>query len=49
MELIEDEQLELMELAVASKGLTSIINLDLDTLQNLDMFRGKQYNLILSS
>lgn len=40
MELIEDEQLELMELAVASKGLSSIINLDLDTLQNLDMFRG---------
>ncbi|KAF7803410.1 homeobox-DDT domain protein RLT1 [Senna tora] len=39
MELIEDEQLELMELAVASKGLSSIINLDLDTLQNLDMFR----------
>ncbi|KAK4271625.1 hypothetical protein QN277_020289 [Acacia crassicarpa] len=39
MELIEDEQLELMELAVASKGLPSIINLDLDTLQNLDMFR----------
>ncbi|XP_054800756.1 homeobox-DDT domain protein RLT1 isoform X3 [Prosopis cineraria] len=39
MELIEDEQLELMELAVASKGLPSIINLDLDTLQNLDTFR----------
>ncbi|KAE9591707.1 hypothetical protein Lal_00039042 [Lupinus albus] len=39
MELIEDEQLELMELAAASKGLSSIINLDLDTLQNLEQFR----------
>ncbi|XP_019440230.1 PREDICTED: homeobox-DDT domain protein RLT1-like isoform X2 [Lupinus angustifolius] len=39
MELIEDEQLELMELAAASKGLSSIINLDLDTLQNLESFR----------
>ncbi|KAI4296809.1 hypothetical protein L6164_036732 [Bauhinia variegata] len=40
MELIEDEQLELMELAAASKGLSSIIHLDLDTLQNLESFRG---------
>ncbi|CAL8146684.1 unnamed protein product [Prunus armeniaca] len=39
MELIEDEQLELMELAAASKGLSSIICIDLDTLQNLDAFR----------
>ncbi|XP_009352854.2 homeobox-DDT domain protein RLT1 [Pyrus x bretschneideri] len=39
MELIEDEQLELMELAAASKGLSSIISIDLDTLQNLDAFR----------
>ncbi|KAE9599267.1 putative transcription factor & chromatin remodeling DDT family [Lupinus albus] len=39
MELIEDEQLELMELAAASKGLSSIINLDLDTLQDLGSFR----------
>lgn len=35
MELIEDEQLELMELAAASKGLSSIIHIDLDTLQKL--------------
>lgn len=41
MELIEDEQLELMELAAASKGLSSIICIDLDTLQNLDAFRGR--------
>ncbi|KAM1689192.1 hypothetical protein PS1_037005 [Malus domestica] len=39
MELIEDEQLELMELAATSKGLSSIICIDLDTLQNLDAFR----------
>jgi len=42
MELIEDEQLELMELAAASKGLSSIIHIDLDTLQNLESFRGEQ-------
>ena len=41
MELIEDEQLELMELAVASKGLSSMINLDHDTLQNIESFRGR--------
>jgi hypothetical protein len=40
MELIEDEQLELMELAAASKGLSSMINLDHDSLQNLESFRG---------
>ncbi|XP_048323256.2 homeobox-DDT domain protein RLT1 isoform X1 [Ziziphus jujuba] len=39
MELIEDEQLELMEIAAASKGLSSIISLDHDTLQNLESFR----------
>jgi hypothetical protein len=43
MELIEDEQLELMELAAASKGLPSIIQIDLDTLQNLESFRGEQF------
>ncbi|PRQ29011.1 putative transcription factor & chromatin remodeling DDT family [Rosa chinensis] len=37
MELYEDEQLELMELAAASKGLSSIISIDPDT--NLDEFR----------
>lgn len=41
MDLIEDEQLELMDLAAASKGLSSIIHLDLDALQNLELFRGK--------
>lgn len=40
MELIEDERLELMELAAASKGLPSIVSLDYDTLQNLESFRG---------
>lgn len=39
MELYEDEQLELMELAAASKGLSSIISIDPDT--NLDAFRGR--------
>ncbi|XP_021902107.1 homeobox-DDT domain protein RLT1 [Carica papaya] len=39
MDLIEDEQLELMELAAASKGIASIIQLDHDTLQNLEFFR----------
>lgn len=41
MELIEDEQLEIMELAALSKGLSSIIHLDFDTLQNLESFRGE--------
>lgn len=40
LDLIEDEQLELMELAAASKGLTSIVHLNYDTLQNLESFRG---------
>ncbi|KAL1537842.1 homeobox-DDT domain protein RLT1-like [Salvia divinorum] len=39
LELIEDERLELMELAASSKGLRSILSLDYDTLQNLDSFR----------
>ncbi|PIN06555.1 Transcription factor PHOX2/ARIX, contains HOX domain [Handroanthus impetiginosus] len=39
MELIEDERLELMELAASSKGLPSILSLDYDTLQNLESFR----------
>ncbi|XP_043687473.1 homeobox-DDT domain protein RLT2-like [Telopea speciosissima] len=38
MELIEDERLELMELAASTEGLPSIISLDSDTLQNLDSF-----------
>uniref|UniRef100_A0A5B7A7I4 Homeobox-DDT domain protein RLT1 n=1 Tax=Davidia involucrata TaxID=16924 RepID=A0A5B7A7I4_DAVIN len=39
MELIEDERLELMELAASSKGLPSMISLDHDTLQNLESFK----------
>ncbi|KAH7686073.1 WHIM1 domain-containing protein [Dioscorea alata] len=38
-ELVEDERLELMELATSSKGLPSIMALDFDTLQRLDEFR----------
>lgn len=40
MELVEDERLELMELAAQSKGLPSMHCLDSDTLQQLDSFRG---------
>lgn len=40
MELIEDDRLELMELAASSKGLPSIVSLDHDTMQNLEAFRG---------
>lgn len=40
MDLIEDEQLELMELAAISKGLPSVLQLDHDTLQNLELYRG---------
>lgn len=43
LELIEDERLELMELAASSKGLPSIVSLDYDTLQSLEMFRGRYY------
>ncbi|KAL3851351.1 hypothetical protein ACJIZ3_013233 [Penstemon smallii] len=39
MELIEDERLELMELAASSKGLPSIVSLGYDSLQNLESFR----------
>uniref|UniRef100_A0A803N1P7 Homeobox-DDT domain protein RLT2 n=1 Tax=Chenopodium quinoa TaxID=63459 RepID=A0A803N1P7_CHEQI len=38
-ELIEDERLELMEIAASRKCLTSILSLDSETLQNLDSFR----------
>ncbi|GKU93030.1 hypothetical protein SLEP1_g6668 [Rubroshorea leprosula] len=41
MELIDDERLELMELAASSKGLPSTLSLDFETLQNLDLFRVK--------
>lgn len=39
-ELIDDERLELMELAASSRDLPSILALDSETLQNLDLFRG---------
>ena len=39
-ELAEDERLELMELAVSSKGLPSIMSLDQETLENLELFKG---------
>lgn len=42
-ELIEDECLELMELAALSKGLPSMLSLDYETLQNLESFRGKRH------
>lgn len=42
-ELIEDESLELMELAASSKGLPSMLSLDYETLQNLESFRGKPH------
>lgn len=41
MELIEDEQLELMEMAAAQKGLPSITSLDHDTMQILESYRGR--------
>lgn len=46
MELIEDEQLEMMELAASSKGFSSIVHLDFDTLQHLESFRGEQFFFI---
>ncbi|EXB54945.1 Homeobox protein [Morus notabilis] len=42
MELIEDERLELMELAASSKGLPSILSLDYEILQNLELYREMQ-------
>lgn len=41
LELIEDERLELMELAALSKGLPSILSLDSEMLQNLESFKGR--------
>ncbi|CAH2046509.1 unnamed protein product [Thlaspi arvense] len=42
MELIEDERLELMEIATLTQGLPSMLALDFETLQNLDAYREKQ-------
>ncbi|KAJ4847083.1 hypothetical protein Tsubulata_040919 [Turnera subulata] len=41
MELVDDERLELVELAASSMHLPSVNSLDWETLQNLDMFRDK--------
>lgn len=41
MDLIEDERLELMELAASKKGLSSILALDYETMQNLESYRGE--------
>ncbi|CAJ2642212.1 unnamed protein product [Trifolium pratense] len=38
MDLIEDEHLELMELAASKKGLSSILALDYETMQNLESY-----------
>jgi hypothetical protein len=48
MELIEDERLELMELATSCKGLPSIVSLDFETLQNLDLYRGRLWHPLYS-
>lgn len=40
MELIDDERLELMELAVSMKGLPSLLSLDYETLQSLETYIG---------
>lgn len=48
MELIEDERLELMELAASRKGLPSIISLDSDTLEQLDSFKGMLWSIPIS-
>lgn len=39
MELIDDERLELMELAASSRGLPSMLSLDSETLQSLESLR----------
>ncbi|KAL2640670.1 hypothetical protein AAZV13_06G245200 [Glycine max] len=39
IELIEDERLELMELAASKKELSSILALDYETIQNLEFYR----------
>ncbi|XP_058730418.1 homeobox-DDT domain protein RLT2-like isoform X2 [Vicia villosa] len=38
IDLIEDERLELMELAASKKGLSSILDLDYETMQNLELY-----------
>lgn len=46
MELIEDERLELMEVAALAKGLPSMLALDFETLQNLDAYKGESISFI---
>uniref|UniRef100_A0A161ZWH5 Homeobox domain-containing protein n=1 Tax=Daucus carota subsp. sativus TaxID=79200 RepID=A0A161ZWH5_DAUCS len=45
MELIDDERVELMDIAASRKGLPSIMSLDSDALQNLELFRDVSSNL----
>lgn len=40
MNLVEDEKLELMELAASNLGFPSIFSLDSKTLEQLDLFKG---------
>ncbi|KAJ0823817.1 putative transcription factor homeobox-WOX family [Helianthus annuus] len=40
LELIDDERLELMEIAAKTKGLPSMMSLDSDTLENIESLRG---------
>lgn len=40
VELADDEHVELMEIAASKKGLPSILCLDTESLQNLELFRG---------
>lgn len=47
-ELIEDERLELMELAASKKGVPSTLSLDSEILQNLEAFRGSSHNIYLT-
>lgn len=47
MELIEDERLELMELAASKKGLSSILALDYETIQNLEIYGGELFDTLL--
>lgn len=39
-ELIEDEQLELMEFAASNRGSSSVLALDNETLQNVELLKG---------
>ena len=40
LELIDDERLELMEIAASNKGLPSMLSLDSEALESLESLRG---------